>query len=207
MPDETDAFGRPVRPEGTDPFGAPVEPERESQAPPGWAPPTPPPAEPPATWEPPLSPDAPPGEPSGWWRRVGAAIVDGLIIGVVAAIIGAVLTSAADASEDATTGIGLVVGLVLGGIYYGLTMSRGGEHNGQTWGKQAASIRVVRTDAQPITFGFTLVRELLVKTIIFGYLAIVTLYIATILNYLWPLWDVQNRALHDRMVHTLVRKI
>ena len=52
-------------------------------------------------------------------------------------------------------------------------MSREGELNGRTWGMQATDIRVVRVDGEPMTFGFALVREILVKQILFGYLAVV----------------------------------
>jgi uncharacterized RDD family membrane protein YckC len=206
--DETDAFGRPLRPEATDPFGAPVEPGRGAPATSGWAPPqAPPDTDRDTRWEPPVSPTRLPGsEPAGWWRRVGATLIDGLIIGTAGAVIASIVARSADASEDATTGIAAALGLLLGAMYYGLLMSRPGERNGQTWGKQATEIRVVRTDGQPITFAFALVRELLVKTVLFGYVAVLTLYVVTLLNYLWPLWDERNRALHDRIVSTLVRR-
>jgi uncharacterized RDD family membrane protein YckC len=208
VPDETDAFGNPLRPEATDPFGAPVDPERGSQPPSGWAPPKPPPdAEWGQRWEPPVSPTRlPGGEPAGWWRRVGATVIDGLLIGTVGAVLATIAAESTDASEDATTAIAAALGIVLGALYYGLLMSRPGARNGQTWGKQATEIRVVRVDGEPMTFGYALLRELLVKTILFGYVAAVTLYVATLLNYLWPLWDERNRALHDRIVRTLVRR-
>ncbi len=205
MSDETDAFGRPLRPEGTDPFGAPIE--QGTQAPTGWAPPAAPPDETVAAWKPPVSPIGPEGELSGWWRRVGASVIDGLVVGVVGAMIGALVSSAVDATGDETTAITAFLGIVLATAYYGVLMSRPGADNGRTLGKQATGIRVVRVDGQPITFGFALVREVLVKMILLGYIAFVTLYIATLLNYLWPLWDPQNRALHDRMVRTLVRRV
>ena len=43
------------------------------------------------------------------------------------------------------------------------TMSRKGEHNGQTLGKQAAGIRVVRDDGRPIRLGFAVLREVGLK--------------------------------------------
>jgi uncharacterized RDD family membrane protein YckC len=211
--DEHDAFGRPRRPESTDPFGEPVDPERPegsqpaAQAASSWAPPAAPPGdETVASWAPPVSPAAPEGVPSGWWRRVGAAVIDGLVIGVGGAVVGAIIASAADASGDASTAIGAAIGLVLGTIYYGALMSRSGANNGQTLGKQATGIRVVRLEGGEVTFGYAFVREILVKTIVFGYLAFVTLYIATIVNYLWPLWDPRNQALHDKIVKSQVRR-
>jgi uncharacterized RDD family membrane protein YckC len=207
--DEHDAFGRPKQPETTDPFGAPVQPSPGSEAPSGWAPPMPPADDAPVAmrWDPPAGSNAvSTGELSGWWRRVGAAIIDTLVVGIVGAIIGAVL-GAAGVGEDATTAVSLALGIVLGVVYYGSLMSREGANNGQTLGKQVTGIRVVRKEGQAITFGFALLREVVVKTILFGYVAIVTLYLATILNYLWPLWDAQNRALHDHIVGTLVKRV
>jgi uncharacterized RDD family membrane protein YckC len=205
VPDETDAFGRPLEPQETDAFGTPLGREGESKAPPGWEPPLAPQGETVDDWQPPVSATpGPPGSLSGWWRRVGAAIIDGLLIGVVGVTVALILSQALGASEDATTAISVFVGLLVGSVYYGNLMSREGQRNGQSLGKEALGIRVVRVDGRPLTFGFALYREILVKTIIFGYLAAFTLYIATLLNYLWPLWDSKNRALHDHVCKTLV---
>jgi uncharacterized RDD family membrane protein YckC len=193
VPDETDAFGRPSRPEEPDALL-------------GWQPPVAPVTEAQGEWEAPVSPTpGPSGAPAGWWRRAGAAIIDGLAVGVVGVIVALVLSGALGASEDATTAISVFVGLLVGSFYYGNLMSREGPRNGQSMGKQAVGIRVVRVDGRPVTFGFALHREILVKTIVFGYLAAFTLYIATVLNYLWPVWDRGNRALHDHVCKTLVR--
>jgi uncharacterized RDD family membrane protein YckC len=200
VPDETDAFGHPLKPEEeTDAFGAPVA---------DWQPPVAPSVQTTADWRPPVSSTpGPPGDPAGWWRRAGAAIIDGLLVGVVAVVIALVASGAFGASDDGETAIAAFVGIFVGSFYYGKLMSREGEMNGRTWGMQVTDIRVVRVDGQPITFGFALIREILVKQILFGYLAVFTLYIATLLNYLWPLWDSRNRALHDHICKTLVRSV
>ena len=193
MPEETDAFGRPLRGEETDAFGAPVGPD--SQPPPQWQAPV---AE--TAWMPPIS--AP--TPAGWWHRVGAAILDSIVVGILGAILGGVVATVTDADEDAGTAIAAGAALVVTGLYYGLLMARGGSRNGQTWGKQAVGIRVTRADGAPVELGFALLREVVVKTLLFGYVALVTLYLATIVNYLWPLWEPQNRALHDKIVRSRV---
>jgi uncharacterized RDD family membrane protein YckC len=82
-------------------------------------------------------------------------------------------------------------------------MCREGEHNGQTWGKQAAGIRVVKEDRQAMAFGSSLLRELVIKTILFGWIG-GSVFIGWLLDVLWPLWDDQNRALHDMIVATRV---
>jgi uncharacterized RDD family membrane protein YckC len=196
VPDEHDPFGRPLRGEETDAFGTPAAPDAEPAA--QWQP-----AEPATTWEPPVS--AP--TPAGWWQRVGAAILDSILVGVGGAILGGIIAAAADANEDAGTAIAAAAGIIVTALYYGALMARGGSRNGQTLGKQAIGIRVIREDGAPVELGFTLLREVVVKTLLFGYVALVTLYLATILNYLWPLWEPRNRALHDKIVRSRVVRV
>ena len=139
MPDETDAFGRPLTPEEeTDAFGAPIA---------DWRPPrSPRPVDTTEEWRPPVSSTpGPPGEPAGWWRRAGAAIIDGLLVGIVAVVIALVATEAFGASDDASTALAAFAGIFVGSFYYGNLMSREGELNGRTWGMQATDIRVICT--------------------------------------------------------------
>jgi uncharacterized RDD family membrane protein YckC len=89
-------------------------------------------------------------------------------------------------------------------LFAPLFMMRGGERNGQSPGKQLVGIRVVREDAQPITFGWALLREVAVKSLLLEGVGGFIFLLPTLLNYLWPLWDEQNRALHDMIVSTRV---
>ena len=91
-------------------------------------------------------------------------------------------------------------------FYAPLLMDREGEHNGQTWGKQALSITVVRDTGQPVELGFAVLREFVVKNLLFGVVGSFFFSIPTLVNYLWPLWDDQNRCLHDMLVKTHVVK-
>jgi uncharacterized RDD family membrane protein YckC len=68
----------------------------------------------------------------------------------------------------------------------------------------ATSIRVVREGGENVDFKFAFYREIVVQQLLFGFFGIFTLYIATLLNYLWPLWDEKNQALHDKICHTRV---
>jgi uncharacterized RDD family membrane protein YckC len=174
----------------------------------GYAPPG---SEPPATFEPAGSP-AHPYVLAGWWRRVGALLVDGVIVGVGALILLVAITAPFSAgffaSEDAgatSLAIGLLIGLlcvtVVALLYAPALMAR---TNGKTLGRMATGIRVVRADGQPMTFGFAMLREVVVKSLAFGFAGSLTGGIANLLDYLWPLWDEQNRALHDLVVNTRV---
>jgi uncharacterized RDD family membrane protein YckC len=55
-----------------------------------------------------------------------------------------------------------------------------------------------------MTFGWAMLREVAVKALLFGGLGSVTVGLASLLDVLWPLWDDENRALHDFIVDTRV---
>jgi uncharacterized RDD family membrane protein YckC len=149
---------------------------------------------------------------AGWWSRVGAALIDGLIIGVgallILALFGSVFSVGFFDSEE--TGIAaLVVGLTLSFLaiaivallYAPLMMDR---TNGKTLGRMALGIRVVRANGQRMTFGWAMLREVAVKALLFGFASSVTFGLASLADVLWPLWDDENRALHDFIVDTRV---
>lgn len=145
---------------------------------------------------------------AGWWSRVGGAIIDGLILLVPVLIVG-VAIGAYRTGEGSRLGLQFAssaVGLAIAFGYYAWTMTRSGEHNGQSLGHQAAGIRVIRTDGRPVDVGLVLVRQTLLQGILFGWLSWIALGIPWLLNYLWPLWDKEARALHDMMANTRVVK-
>jgi uncharacterized RDD family membrane protein YckC len=125
---------------------------------------------------------------------VGAVLLDGLVVApVIVAVALAVDTSLA-----------ALLGLVVSLTYSPLLLSRGGERNGQTLGKQWVGIRAIREEAAPFTYGPAVMRELVIKNLLFGTIGGFFFGIPTLLNYLWPLWDEQNRALHDMLAKTRV---
>jgi uncharacterized RDD family membrane protein YckC len=149
---------------------------------------------------------------AGWWSRVGAALIDGLIIGVGALLIlvlfGAIFSVGFFASDE--TGVAsVVVGLLVGSLavaivsllYAPLMMAR---TDGKTLGRMALGIRVVRANGRPVTFGYAMLREVVVKALLFGFLSSLTAGLASLLDVLWPLWDDENRALHDFIVDSRV---
>jgi uncharacterized RDD family membrane protein YckC len=75
--------------------------------------------------------------------------------------------------------------------------------NGRTLGRMVTGIRVVRASGEPMDFAFAFLREVLVKWLLFNaVLGSVTAGIAVLIDVLWPLWDEENRALHDYVVNT-----
>lgn len=145
---------------------------------------------------------------AGWWSRVGAAIIDGIIITVVAVVLLAIF-GAGFAATDSDTGVGaliaatFVTGLafaVAALLYAPLMMAK---TNGKTLGRMAVGNRVVRANGQPMTFGWAMLREVAVKALLFNAIGgAVTFGLAGLLDVLWPLWDDENRALHDFIVDT-----
>jgi uncharacterized RDD family membrane protein YckC len=151
---------------------------------------------------------------ASWGRRAVAYVVDGIIVGVIAALIIVLITSAAGGvgflGGDATGYGSLVLGLlfstlvatVVALLYAPLWMVR---TNGQTLGKQLMDIRVIRPGGRRIDFLYALAREVVVKTFVFaGIGGSLTFGLLFALDILWPLWDDENRALHDLIVDSRV---
>ena len=151
---------------------------------------------------------------AGWWSRVGAALIDGVIVGVGGLLLLIAITAPFSlgffAGEDAGW-VSVIVGLFLAIIcvsimallYAPALMAR---TNGKTLGRMAVGIRVVRANGEPMTFGFAMLREVVVKTLLFGIASSLTAGLASLADVLWPLWDEENRALHDFIVDTRVVK-
>jgi uncharacterized RDD family membrane protein YckC len=133
---------------------------------------------------------------AGWWSRVITLLFGSLLsigftggdesdAGVIAAVVGLFLIFVAIA----------IVAL----LYAPLMMAR---TNGKTLGRMAVGNRVIRANGQPMTFGWAMLREVAVKALLFGVAGSVTFGLANLADVLWPLWDDENRALHDFIVDT-----
>ena len=167
---------------------------------------------PPGGWQTaPARQDSPPlgGPLASWGVRLGAYLIDALIVFVPVAILFVLLFGSAVGltgtdEEDVAWGA-LVLAtfgwLLLSAIvllaYASVLMARKGQHNGQTWGKQLLGIRAVRDSGEPWGFWSAAVREVLLKNIAVGIASSIIPILPWFLNFFWPLWDDQNRALHD----------
>jgi uncharacterized RDD family membrane protein YckC len=76
--------------------------------------------------------------------------------------------------------------------------------NGQTVGKRAVGIRVVGEGGAPLDWGRAAMREIVMRGLVINLIGTVTIGIVSLLDVLWPLWDKQNRALHDHGADTWV---
>jgi uncharacterized RDD family membrane protein YckC len=121
-----------------------------------------------------------------------------------------IIVAAAAGSDSAAwvTGIlGFFAYLVALFLYAPLLMMREGEHNGQTLGKQALGIRVVRDNGEAMGFGWAALREIVVKGFLVAFAGAIIPFLPWLLDNLWPLWDSENRALHDMIVSTHVVQV
>ena len=121
------------------------------------------------------------GPRAGFWRRFGAAFIDGIIVGLVLAILTALLK-----------GVGYALGIIIAIAYF--TYFEGGD-TGQTIGKRALGIRVVDFETGgPIGYGRGFIRY--IGRIVSG----VVIYI----GYLWMLWDREKQTWHDKFAGAVV---
>ena len=133
-------------------------------------------------------------ELASWGSRVGAFLLDLMILLVAAFALGVVIGFF---TEGSTSAAELVV-FVMYGVFLLYAPLMLAFNDGQTLGKKALGIAVINEDGAPIGFGRALWREIFSR-----WLLAITI-IGGILDPLWPLWDEQNRALHDIMAKTRV---
>lgn len=145
-----------------------------------------------------------------WGPRVGASLIDGIIIFCIALVIFVPLAAAFPFLSDSTGGI---IGLVLASLgavfifcvalalYAPILLYR---WDGQTVGKRVAGIRVIKADGEQLDFVEAFVREAIIKGLLILVIAIFTFFLLPLVNYLWPLWDDENRCLHDFLCNTRV---
>lgn len=117
------------------------------------------------------------------------AIVESWLLGELFSSIGAVIILAA-----------LVV--LIGYIVWWLFALR----RGQTPGKQIVGIRVIKDNGEPSGWGYTFLREFVIKFLLLGFISEATFGIARLVDYLWPLWDRAKKmqTLHDKLLGTIV---
>lgn len=122
-------------------------------------------------------------------QRLGAFLVD-FAISVLVGIVGLVIGSAMD-------GDGSVVNFVLS-IGYWIVVLIMVATRGQSPGKIAIGIKIVKTDGSSIGFGTTLLREIIGKLVS---------SIIILLGYIWILFDGQRQGWHDKIASTYVVKV
>lgn len=162
---------------------------------------------------------------AGWWHRVAARIIDGIVLAVLGLVIGNLLMPGffadyLDWSLTQTDPLALPPGELAGGLFR-FTMLVGivgllyevvlVTLLGGTLGKLATGLRVrLRDEPGNVAWVPSLLRALVYQGPgILGNLspALSFLGFFTVINVLWPLWDKNRQALHDKVARTnVVRK-
>ena len=122
-------------------------------------------------------------------QRFGAFLVD-FVISVLVGIVGSAIGSAISGDLIAinslvTIGYWIVVLIMVA-------------TRGQSPGKMAIGIKIVKTDGRSIGFGTTLLREVIGK---------IVSSIILLLGYIWILFDGQRQGWHDKIASTYVVKV
>lgn len=138
---------------------------------------------------------------AGFWMRLVATFIDAFIVFVLQFLLGSLLAVAGVASsggaEGAVGNIAILVqlfGFALSFAYYVIFTG----YCGQTPGKMALRIKVIRRDGSQLSYGRAAFREIpakFISGIIFG------------IGYLMVAFDDQKQGLHDRMANTYVIKL
>ncbi len=139
---------------------------------------------------------------AGFWIRVVAALVDSLVVTMLQFILVFLLLATLGLTDQFTSGdtkevVAILAGVfstLIGVIYYVFFTG----YCGQTPGKMALRIKVLRTNGEEIGFRRALLREVVGK-----FISAIVLGI----GYLWVAIDPQKQGWHDKIAGTYVIKL
>jgi predicted Zn finger-like uncharacterized protein len=137
---------------------------------------------------------------AGFWIRVVAWVLDTIIVLIIQAGLELLLNFSlgmVNISDVENSGLSTVFWLFALTIRFGYAVFFVG-YCGQTLGKMAVRIKVVRTEGSQLTYGRAAVREVLGKIISALLLGI---------GYLMVAFDHQKQGLHDKIADTYVIKL
>lgn len=123
-------------------------------------------------------------EYAGFWLRLGAGVIDLLILGSVSGIIAYFFPALI---------VWMTSGVAISIVYWlGFWVWRG-----QTPGKMAVGVKVIRTDSSPVKWQCAICRCL-------GYVvSAITLFI----GFIWVAFDGRKQGIHDKIADTYVVKL
>jgi uncharacterized RDD family membrane protein YckC len=137
-------------------------------------------------------------EYGGRWRRLIAAVIDALIVYAITWLLTAPVLGSGTMYEGglARRTLADLIAAVVAFLYYAAQHGRWG----QTLGKRALSLRVVRAeDGGAIGYGRAAWR------LLFAYLiSLATCGVGGLVDVAWILWDRRRQALHDKVARTVV---
>ncbi|MGG1661570.1 RDD family protein [Brevibacillus sp. NRS-1366] len=129
-----------------------------------------------------------PSNAVGFWRRLGATLLDGLIIGVPLALIAYFMTGESKGNWF-TNSISTLYSLLVPIFWYGYTV-----------GKKIVGVRIVKVDGEPVGIGTMLLRVFVGMWLIYG----ITFGLAAIASAIMVGVRKDKRAIHDLVAGTYV---
>ncbi len=141
---------------------------------------------------------------AGFWVRLLAYIIDSIVLAVAGGIlsfatglgvgIGAIITGSMDESTEMITGIfGLIINITLSLIYYVAFVGA----RGQTPGKMALGLKIIRTSGEEMTYGRAFLRWI-------GYWAS---FLTIGIGFLMIAFSREKQGLHDKIAGTYVVRL
>jgi uncharacterized RDD family membrane protein YckC len=132
---------------------------------------------------------------ASWGQRLVALVIDELFIYIVT-------FCAVYALGVRKSFAGAMVSLVMAAVYYAVL---NGSEMGQTFGKRAMGIQVRDAGGSGGSIGM---QRAGLRFVTVGLFRIVPFFgLFTLLDGLWPLWDRQRQALHDKIAGTVVVRV
>ncbi len=165
-------------------------------------------------------------------RRFGAYLLDALILGFAMGLLG-LFTGLSNLANPTFFNFNSAAAVVRGSFWISLVSisiyfayyTYFYSTNGQTIGKRAVGIRVIRRDNQPLDwntglrrtiiillpslistiFSFVLLRNLSAFSQLSTYSVLTSaVSLFSLLDYLWAFWDIEKQTLHDKLANTVV---
>lgn len=128
-------------------------------------------------------------EYAGFGRRLGANIIDGFIVTLVSLFLGFGLSAGGMTKGNLSSLVSLLIGA-------GYLIFFWATQNGQTLGKRAMAIRIVKESGDPVDFATAIVR----------YIGYMISSIVLFLGFIWVIFDSKKQGWHDKIAKTYVIK-
>ncbi|MEJ8544468.1 RDD family protein [Brevibacillus borstelensis] len=129
-----------------------------------------------------------PSNPVGFWRRLGANLLDGVIIGIPLVLLTWLITGGFEDNLVSNL-ISTLYSLLVPVFWYGYTV-----------GKKIVGIRIVKMDGSPVGIGTMLLRLIVGMGLVYG----LTFGIAAIVSAIMVGVREDKRAIHDLIAGTYV---
>lgn len=129
-----------------------------------------------------------PSNPVGFWRRLGAALLDGIIIGIPLSLIAYLITGDLRKDEPITNAISFLYSLLIPVFWSGYTI-----------GKKLLGVRIAKVNGAPVGVG-----TMLLRVLVGGLVYVITFGIGALVSAIMVGVRADKRSIHDFIAGTYV---